>query len=108
MAETFNYYPHTLAAIRTGIESKHGVTTPDPDGVPANMAGYILWMAEQVKNMDSHSLESAIKAARWIGWMSKAVEDDLKLWDNQHTRDLIREDRLEGRDGSKLFKEATT
>lgn len=94
------YYAGSLSAVRTEIERRYPGTKPElmelSEGEPVHPA-YLLWMCEQVQNMDTSSIEAALKAARWIGWIFAHVEM-LGLWNNTHTRDITREDVQQGLD----------
>lgn len=85
------YYSNTLAAFTallepgSGRENEQGMRTPE----------HLAWMVTQVAKLDRTSIEDAIKAARWIGWMLCAAEE-LGFWDNARSRALIRKDIAEG------------
>jgi hypothetical protein len=49
-----------------------------------HLEDYILWMLEQI--------ESATKAGRWLGWILCIVEEKLKLWTNEQSRNITRMD----------------
>ena len=51
---------------------------------------YTLWMCNEIDKMND-----PLKAARWIGYVSRIVEE-LGFWDNITTRDYIREDVRNG------------
>jgi hypothetical protein len=89
----FGYYEATRAAIKESLKEKYGIIDADENGiVNSNIAGYILWMLDSVERMNVQSLDHALKAARWMGWILRVVEEDLKLWENDKSRDLVRED----------------
>lgn len=47
---------------------------------------YLLWMCDEIEKMTD-----SLKAARWIGYVLRMVEE-LNFWDNNVSRDYIRED----------------
>jgi hypothetical protein len=57
-----------------------------------HLEDYILWMLEQIEKMPSESIESATKAGRWLGWILCIVEEKLKLWTNEQSRNITRMD----------------
>jgi hypothetical protein len=85
------YYANTLAE----FTKKLGVTEriENPAGVPTKE--HIAWMVEQIASFDTRSIEDAIKAGRWIGWMLCAAEMH-GFWSNRRSRELIRMDREAG------------
>lgn len=93
-----SYYKHTSKAIKEAILKSFPDAKPDQKGIERNKQGYILWMLTEIEQMDTTSKASGRKAARWIGWICKTVEDDLKLWDNKRSRELIRQDVSEKSD----------
>jgi len=89
------YYAGTIEALRTAIERKFPGTKPGfqelgPDDVV--LPGYLLWMCEEVATMDTSSLDEALKAARWMGWVFAHAES-MHIWTNARTRDFVRADR---------------
>lgn len=83
------YYPKTLNQIKKSLLKKY------PDAKPTknidNIPGYILWMIERIENMGKSKSDS-FRAARWLGWILRVVEEDLELWDNLISRKLVRKD----------------
>ncbi len=53
---------------------------------------YLLWMCNEITNM-----KDILKAARWIGYVLRMVEK-LNFWNNNISRDYIREDVRVGND----------
>ena len=96
------YYQGTIRAIREAIREKHpsmealfvDLSRLDEPHVPF---AYLLWMCDEIEKMDITSIDQAIKAGRWIGWISAHVESK-GLWKNDKTRDLVREDKENGFD----------
>ncbi len=90
------YYEKTIQEIRlktSGVkaefcEIKKGEVAP---------ISYLLWMCDEVQKMDTASFDAALKAARWMGWVFAHLELH-GIWDNNTTRDLVREDRKLGFD----------
>ncbi len=82
------YYTETLAELvaRLGsvqrVQNLHGKPTLE----------HMAWMAQEIASLDTSSLEDAIKAGRWIGWMLLAAEQVHGFWDNTRSRELIRRD----------------
>ena len=58
----------------------------------SNLPNYFVWMCNSVLKFNYSSWADALKAARWIGWILRAAEQDLRLWDNTKSRNLIRND----------------
>lgn len=94
------FYEATIKAVEMLVqELEPGVLAQEldiPKSGPVPLP-YLLWMAEEVKNMDTSSLELAVKAGRWIGWILREIEVQ-GFWDNNHSRDLTREDKVNGLD----------
>ncbi len=94
------YYPKTITAIRVRIEKEKPGTKPRfrelKEGGLAPLS-YLLWMCKQVEEMDTSSIESAIKAGRWLGWILAHMEIH-GLWDNAKSRRLVRSDHKKGFD----------
>lgn len=88
------YYNVTIAAIRETIERTFPGTKAifwDVSDNEVIMPSYLLWMCEQIEGMDPTSMEEAVKAARWIGWVLAHVEL-LGIWNNKKSRQVVRED----------------
>lgn len=92
------YYPNTINKIEQKIAEKFTTTQANPD--VTDLPGYTLWMIDQIKNM-GQSENGSLKAARWLGWILRVVENDLNLWDNSFSRDLVRADVEMGLDKPK-------
>ncbi len=82
------YYTHTLAAFIEKLRSVPRVQ--NLHGKPTRE--HLAWMVHQIASLDQYSIEDAIKAGRWIGWMLLAAEEVHHFWDNTHSRELVRKD----------------
>jgi hypothetical protein len=94
------YYLGTIRALRVAVEEvEPGVTAKYTDVVPGEVAplSYLLWMCDEVQKMDVTSIDDAVKAGRWVGWVFAHAEL-AGLWTNTQTRDHVREDRKNGFD----------
>lgn len=94
------YYSKTIAAVRAALGEKYPAARAEYASIaPGAVAppSYLLWMCEEILMMDASSVDESAKAGRWIGWVAAHVEL-LGIWDNDRTRDLIREDRRNGYD----------
>ena len=94
------YYERSISGIREAIEEvSPGTKAMESKLVPRQPAPleYLLWMCEQIEKMDTTSLDYAIKAGKWIGWVYAHAELN-GLWDNCTTRSLAREDKQSGCD----------
>lgn len=94
------FYPVTIKA----LESKLRELAPDvlPQQIELEMGKvapicHLLWMIEEVKLMDTNSVESSTKAARFLAWILHDIEFQC-LWDNKYSRDLVRIDVKNGFD----------
>jgi hypothetical protein len=88
------FYRHTIYAVRLAFPGVVAKVHPEAKGAP-----HLMWMCNQIEYFDQTG-PHALKAARWIGWMLKFVEDIESLgWTNSISRDLIRRDVEEGNDG---------
>jgi hypothetical protein len=94
------YYKKTIATVRATIARMEPETRAeyselkDKEVAPSS---YILWMCDEIERMDTSSVDEAIKAGRWIGWVTAHIEL-AGVWNNRTTRDLIRSDRRDGYD----------
>ena len=94
------YYANTIRAIKEIIEKVNPGTIAitsklgDGDKVPIS---HLLWMCNEVEKMDISSVDEAVKAGRWMGWIFAHIEM-AGLWNNKRTRDLVRNDRKLGFD----------
>lgn len=91
------YYSRTASEVFTKIIEVYPNAGPDENRDDDSLENYILWMTEKVMQMNRDSLEDALKAARWVGWILCMVEEKLGLWDNNFSRDLVRDDVINGR-----------
>jgi hypothetical protein len=94
------YYSGTISALKLTICEKLGILEARfekfEEGKVASPA-YLLWMCDEVLKMDSTSIDEAVKAGRWMGWVFAHVEI-LGIWTNTETRNHVREDRRLGLD----------
>lgn len=92
------FYPATTKAVEILIQGvAPGITGQQlavPKCGPVSFA-HLLWMIEEIRVMDTDSVDAAIKAGRYIGWVLREVESQ-GFWDNEHTRDLVRGDVQNG------------
>lgn len=79
-------YPHTINTLRKRIKEKNYKL----DNTPSDIT-HVLYMFKRIIGMHQNSL----KAARWIGWALKALEDQ-KILTNEESRALIRIDVSNG------------
>lgn len=86
------YYTETLAAFvrKLGsvprVQNLHGKPTLE----------HLAWMVEHIASLEVTSIEDAVKAGRWIGWMLLAAEEVHGFWDNAYSRELTRMDVAKG------------
>ncbi|KKR43645.1 hypothetical protein A2434_02035 [Candidatus Woesebacteria bacterium RIFOXYC1_FULL_41_14] len=91
-AEQVPYYRSTLDEIDKIIKDSKPEIRPDENGLEnGNIEGYTLWMTSQIRAMNHDSQEIALKAARWVGYVLRMVEEK-GYWDNERSRELIRGD----------------
>ncbi|GEM_PF-2074677 len=96
------YYENTIKEIRTRIKKVYPDTKPvfmqtimlDDGLVPLS---YLLWMCDELQIWDTTSIDSAVKAGRWIGWVLAHFELH-EFMENNETRDMVHEDREQGFD----------
>jgi hypothetical protein len=89
------FYKQTLAAVVLALDVNNVVACEHPE---AKGEAHILWMCHQIAYLE-RTASNSLKAARWIGWILKAVEDIESLgWTNRISRDLVRRDIEEGND----------
>jgi hypothetical protein len=86
-----SYYPYSLRTVEEALRSKFPETEPDPEAIDSDPAAYILWMIQHTREMKTTSVKEAVKAGRWIGYIFRWVEE-LGLWNNTRTREIIRID----------------
>lgn len=88
------YYPKTVGQIRRRIEREYPGTKArykdlrKDEIVPPS---HLLWMCREIENMNTVSIDSAVKAGRWLGWILAHMESR-GLWDNRTSRRLVRSD----------------
>ena len=96
------YYQKTITEVRRIIEEvSPGIKPKFIDlsswGASPVTSSYILWMCDQVEEMDTSSIKHAVKAGRWIGYILSQMETR-GYWSNSQSRALTREDHLSGLD----------
>ncbi len=52
---------------------------------------YLTWMCDQVEGFETDSLDNALKASRWIGWIMAMMEETFG-WSNVQSRESTRQD----------------
>lgn len=86
------FYKGTIDAVLKSLgakgESREYILNPG-EGVPLP---HLRWMCQKVQQMDTTSIEEAIKAASWVGWICAHMELR-SFWPNSTSRDLIRMDK---------------
>ena len=95
------YYQGTIEAVEAEIKNQFPDSVAEYHDLESGellkpvLPSYLLWMCEEVRQMDISSLDDATKAARWLGWINAQVEFH-GLWHNNCTRDLVRADKQAG------------
>ncbi len=92
------FYPNLLKKIRDDLQEAYphvAITMPgmDPGGVckeNTNKVSHLLYMALAVESM-KNSVECAVDAALYVGWMMRVMEE-LGLWTNMDSRRHVRMD----------------
>lgn len=95
------YYSHTTEALLTEIKNRFPDATPQEALNEESIENYLMWMTIEIQRIPK-DIDGALKAARWLGWILRAAETDLKLWDNARSRELVRKDREAGNDRPKI------
>lgn len=100
------YYEIATEAAREIIRQNFPEAVPDKSQNPkkgeVSKPGYLLWMLKEVSRFDG-SMNNAIKAARWLGWIFRDLEIQ-GLIDNEETKRLFKQDVTEGNDRPALFR----
>lgn len=52
---------------------------------------YLAWMCDQIEGFETDSLDKALKASRWIGWIMAMMEENFG-WSNVQSRECTRQD----------------
>jgi len=94
------YYPVTLDNLKRVIYDVFLDVHPEFSELHEQKVAspsYLLWMIQEVQDMDISSIDSALKAARWIGWIIAHTEM-LVGFSNTESRDWVREDKTNGFD----------
>ncbi len=92
------YYQNTIQAFKRRLSEEFPGSQPSQTQEGAPVHEYLLWMVIQIEQMDTASLDSALKAGRWLGWVLHAIEETLGWWPNAYSRDIVRVDVAAGRD----------
>lgn len=100
------YYENSLAAIENDLRALaveleikiSPIEDPNSEDV-SGAVNNLLYMVHRVRSMDTRSLDEAIKAGRWLGWMFRDIQGLYRRlgkegWDNARARDVARADRL--------------
>jgi len=94
------FYEGTIRTLKNAIREKHPniqSSYVDINEVKIIPISYVLWMLDKVEKMETSSIDDALKAARWMGWIFREIE--LRgIWTNNQTRNAVRADRLAGLD----------
>lgn len=88
------YYAGSVRVIRERILGLHPTCKAKETELRAGEEApftHILWMCDEIEKMNTDTLDGALKASRWIGWIFAHMEFK-RLWDNNRSRDLIQED----------------
>ena len=91
--KTIEIVRQTIQEVAPGTRSEQGLAL-DPKDVPFS---YLLWTCDKVSEMNTNSLDDALKASRWIGWILARAEVK-GLWNNEISRDIVRNDVYHGFD----------
>lgn len=97
MTDKVYYYSITLAELTKKLGQTERIK--NPMGKPTRE--HLAWMVGEVAALSRTSLDDALKAGRWIGWMLLAAEI-MGFWNNDMSRNLILKDREAGNDKPKL------
>ena len=94
------YYPISISAVRKAVQRfAPSVVSEECElrsGGEAPLK-HLLWMCDKVERMDTTSIDDAVKAGRWMGWIFAHIELRC-IWNNQETRSLVRQDKKNGHD----------
>lgn len=94
------FYKHTITRIKEAIRRKAPWAKPAFEELQISTPpsfSYLLWMCQELEKMETGSIENAVKAGRWIGWILAHIELE-GFWSNAESRDYTREDHLLGLD----------
>jgi hypothetical protein len=96
------YYKGSIEVIRNTIEKAAPGTEAvfvEPDTFNGELAplSYLLWMCDELQSWDTASVDMAVRAGRWMGWIGAHLELH-GLITNEETQNMIREDRKNGFD----------
>lgn len=89
------FYSGSISVLKTAILEKFGVIEARFEELEKGRVAspsYLLWMCDEVSRMDTTSLDEAVKAARWMGWVFAHAEL-IGIWTNTDTRNHVRKDR---------------
>lgn len=90
------FYPITFAHVRKRIEDVFPPEYLVPQERSTIGTQHVMWMITQVEQME-RTIENATKAARWLGWILAKAEE-VGLWNNDTSRELVRRDVANGDD----------
>lgn len=85
------YYPHSIKIIRDKVEDLQKETMGFEQ---QKDIAHILWMLEQIENMEN---DQSAKAGRWIGWILANMEF-MDIIKNEESRNMIRIDSMNNND----------
>ena len=100
------FYAQTVAAIRATLwENRVYSFCLDPEKIDdirltkhlgahtykMRVGMYLAWMCDQIERFETDSLDNALKASRWIGWIMAMMEETFG-WSNDHSRQCARQD----------------
>ncbi len=94
------YYQISIGNIRSVIKKSSPYTEPAEATLVKGMLpplSHLLWMCDEIEKMDTTSLDLALKAGRWIGWVFAYLEMHAIL-SNTEIRDMVRADREKNKD----------
>ena len=100
------FYAQTVAAIRATLwENRVYSFCLDPEKIDdirltkhlgahtykMRVGMYLAWMCDQIERFETDSLDNALKASRWIGWIMAMMEETFG-WSNVQCREYTRQD----------------
>lgn len=101
-----SFYPISIEAAWLAIKQRFPGAVPDKSQGPQKgeiaKPGYLLWMLAEIAGWDG-SMQSATKAARWLGWIFRDLEIQ-GLLDSEETKKLFKQDVAQGNDRAALFR----
>lgn len=94
------YYQTSIREIRLTIEKISPSTQPCEATLVKGILpplSHFLWMCNEVEKMDTTSIDLAVKAGRWMGWVFAYLEMH-GILSNAEVRDMVRLDRENKKD----------